>query len=130
MKTQRILLYIAGGVNLFFAAFHLAFYQMFNWSVDLIKLTDINRAIFLTYHCICILMLFFMAAVSLFQAGALLESKLKYCVLGMFISFYVVRIVSEFAFFSYTPSSPAIITMCLVPVVLYMIPLISGKTAI
>lgn len=127
MKTQRILLYVAGIVNLFFVTFHLAFYKMFNWNVDLNNLAILNRAIFLTYHCICILVLFFMATVSLFQAKALLETKLKYSVLGMFILFYIVRIVSEFIFFGYTSSSPQIILMCLLPIVLYIIPLFSKK---
>jgi len=59
-----------------------------------------------------------------------LKSKLKYSVLGMFILFYVVRIVSEFVFFGFTASSPMIILMCLAPVVLYLIPLTSPKKAI
>jgi hypothetical protein len=127
MKKNRILLRAAGFINLAFIAFHLAFYQLFNWGEDLTSLTLINKAIFLTYHVICILFLLFMASVSLFQSKTLLESKLRNSVLIFFIGFYLTRIVCEFVFFGITSSSPAIIILCLIPIIFYAIPLINPK---
>jgi hypothetical protein len=130
MKTQQSLLRIAGFINLSFVAFHLAFYKLFHWSADLSLLLAVNKAIFLTYHCISILMLFFMAFVSLLQTKTLLESKLKYSILGLFILFFSVRIVAEFLFFGIKPSTPVILSICLVPIVLYAIPLFNNRQTV
>jgi hypothetical protein len=124
MKTQIILLRIAGGINLFFLFSHIAFNKMFDWEHTLSCLSQINRAILLTYHFICILIIGFMALVSILQTKTLLNSPLKYSVLGFFALFYLVRIITEFTNFGFTmPHSLIIILMCAVPLIFYAIPI-------
>ena len=127
MKTQILLLRIAGCISLLFVVFHLLFYPMFNWENTLNGLSSVNRAIFLTYHAICILMLLFMGIIPLFQTKSLLGSSVKYSILSLFSLFYLIRIVAEFTLFGISPSSPAILIMCLVPMVFYAIPLFSKQ---
>ena len=129
MKTQILLLRIAGYLSLLFVVFHLLFYPMFNWENALSGLSGMNRAIFLTYHAICILMLFFMGIIPIFQTKSLLGSSLKYGILSFFSLFYLIRIVAEFTLFGISPSSPAILIMCLVPMIFYVIPLFSKQMA-
>jgi len=125
MKNQILLLRIAGFISLFFVVFHLLFYRMFNWENTLDGLSSVNRAIFLTYHAICILMLLFMSVIPVFQTKALLASSIKYGILSLFSIFYLIRIVAEFTLFGISSSSPAILIMCLVPMIFYTIPLFS-----
>jgi hypothetical protein len=126
MKTNLVLLKIAGGISLFFMIFHLAFFKMLDWQHTLSCLSQGNRAILLTYHYISILITGFMGILPLIQARALLQSKLKYSVLGMFIVFFLIRIVTEFTLFGFMmPGSPIILIMCIVPIVLFAIPMFS-----
>jgi hypothetical protein len=124
MKTQIVLLRIAGVINLIFMLFHLAFYHMFHWKSTLNCLSQFNRAIMMTYHCIIILVIGFMGITLLVQTKALLNSTLKYSVLSMFALFYLIRIVTEFTMFGFSwPHSPVIVVMCTVPVIFCAIPL-------
>lgn len=127
MKNQILLLRIAGCISLLFVVFHLLFYPMFNWENTLNGLSSVNRAIFLTYHAICILMLLFMGIIPIFQTKALLGSSVKYGILSLFLLFYLIRIVAEFTLFGISSSSPAILIMCLVPMIFYAIPLFSKQ---
>ena len=119
MKAQTLLLRIAGFISLLFVVFHLLFHLMFNWGNTLSVLSSINRAIFLTYHAICILMLLLMGIVPIFKTKALLSSSIKYSILSFFSVFYLIRIVAEFTLFGISCSSPAILIMCLVPMIFY-----------
>lgn len=125
MKVQTLLLRIAGFISLLFVVFHLLFYLVFNWGDTLSGLSSINRAIFLTYHAICILMLLLMGIVPIFKTKALLSSSIKYSILSFFSVFYLIRIVAEFTLFGISSSSPAILIMCLVPMIFYAVPLFS-----
>lgn len=124
MKTHITMLRSAGIICLPFMLFHLAFNKLFGWDTSLACLSQSDRGILLTYHYISILLLGFMTVVLLFQAKEILDSKLRYSVLGMIVIFFVVRIVTEFTLFGWNmPSSPVILFMCLLPVILLIIPL-------
>lgn len=124
MKTQIKLLRITGIICLPFMLFHLAFNRLFGWDTSLACLSQSDRGILLTYHYISILLLGFMTVVLLFQAKEILDSKLRYSVLGMIVLFFLVRIVTEFTLFGWQmPSSPVILIMCLLPVNLLIISL-------
>ncbi|WP_139265139.1 hypothetical protein [Bacteroides ihuae] len=125
MKNQTLLLRIAGLISLLFVVFHLFFYRVFNWENDLGCLPNVDRAIFLTYHAICLLLLLFMGIIPISQAKALLSSSVKYGVLSLFSFFYLIRVITEFTFFGISSTSPIILIMCLVPMILYAIPLFS-----
>jgi len=124
MKTQIILLRIAGIVSLLFMLFHLAFYKMFQWDTALNCLSKIDRSIMLTYHYISILITGFMGIIPLFQTKGLLNISLKYSILSMFSLFYMIRIITEFTLFGISKTSPVIITMCAIPMIFYSIPIV------
>jgi hypothetical protein len=124
MKTQIILLRIAGSISFLFMLFHFTFNKMFDWDNTLSCLSQNNRSILLTYHYASILITAFMAIIPLAQTKLLLNSPLKYTVLSMFVLFYLIRIVTEFTLFGFLiPQSPIIIIMCVVPMVFYIVPL-------
>lgn len=123
MKTQVILLRIAGVICILFAAFHFAFSKLFQWDTALSCMRHSDRAILLTYHYISILILSFMAFVSLFQTRILITSKMKYSVLGLFTLFFVLRVVTEFTLFGLSAGSPVILLMCFIPIVLFAVPM-------
>ncbi|MFA6873453.1 MAG: hypothetical protein WCQ86_05685 [Bacteroidaceae bacterium] len=123
MRKQTILLRIASIFSLFGVVFHLLFYRLFNWGEILNGLPTLDKAIFLTYHAICILTLLFMGVFPLLQTKDLLKSRLKYGILSFFSLFYLIRIIAEFTLFSLTPSSPIILLLCLIPMGGYSIPL-------
>jgi hypothetical protein len=127
MKNNIIFLRIAGSISLLFMLFHLAFYRLFNWEHSLECLSQSDRSILITYHYISILILGFMGIVPLLQTKTLLNSPLKYSVLTMFGLFYLIRIVTEFTLFGLNKiSSPIILIMCILPMILYILPLLSA----
>ena len=126
MKTPIILLRIAGTISLLFMLFHCAFYKIFQWNTALSCLSQLNLSIMLTYHFISILITGFMGFITLFQAKTLLNSPLKYSILGMFSLFFLIRIITEFSLFTGVHSviiSVIIISLCAIPVIFYMIAL-------
>lgn len=125
MKTQVILLRIAGSISLLFMLFHFAFSKMLDWQHSLSCLSQVNRSILLTYHYISILITGFMGLIPLLQAKTLLNSKLKYSILIMFGLFFLIRIVTEFTLFAADKHpSPVILIMCAIPFVCFMLPII------
>lgn len=127
MKIKALLLRITGIINILFVAFHISFYKLFNWGTSLACMNQSDRAIMLTYHCICIMILLFMVFITLFRTKPLLESKLKTDILGFFSLFYIISIATEFIYFGYKASTPMILTMCLIPVVLFVIAMLPDK---
>jgi hypothetical protein len=108
---------------------HCIFPYAFHWKENLACLYGSDRAIFLTYHYIIILIIGFMAYMLLIQPRTLLNSPLRYAILGFFILFYIIRIITEFTLFGYTmPQSPVIIILCIIPVILWLVTLFNKNT--
>ena len=125
MKTSVICLRIAGTISVFFTLFHCLFNKLFNWDLTLSCLSQSDRAIMLTYHYICILMVGFMSILLLFQAKQILESKIGSSVLIFFSAFYLLRMITEFTLFGFAGiHSIFILILCLIPVILFIIPII------
>lgn len=124
MKKSIHLLRISGMLCLFFAASHAAFEKVFNWEQSLSTLTQMDRAIFFTYHYELILLLLFMSALLLIKPAGLLTSPLRYFILGMFALFFLIRIIMEFTLFGLTAKeSIIIVAFCLAPIVLFIMAL-------
>lgn len=130
MKTQITLLRITGSICILFLLFHCAFQKMFNWDHALACLSQSDRSIMLTYHYVSILLLAFMILVLLFQTRLLLAGNLKYSILGFFIIFFGSRVVTEFTLFGFSGlHSWIIIMMCVLPMFLMALPLLSKTSA-
>ena len=121
-----IMIRIAGGICLFFMLFHLAFYKLFSWDTSLNSLTLNNRSILLTYHYISILITGFMGILPFTQGKMLLNSPLRYSILSFFSIFFLIRIITEFTNFGFNlPQSPIILVLCVIPMILFSIPIFS-----
>lgn len=123
MKTSKLLIRIAGVISLLFMILHTMFHKLCNWPASIACLDNGNRSILLTYHYISILITGFMAFVSLVQTKEILNSQLKYSILGMFSLFYLIRIITEFTHFGIQSSSAIILVLCAMPVLCYLYPL-------
>ncbi len=128
MKASIICIRIAGIVCAFFTVSHSLFNRMFHWETSLSCLSQLDRAIMLTYHYLIILIIGFMSVVALFQPKQIIESKIGSSVLLLFSVFYLLRIVTEFTLFGFSGSgSIIIVAMCLVPMVLFIVPLFTKR---
>ena len=120
---------IAGGFSFFFFLFHIPFYWILGWKQTLSCLNPDDWAIVMCFNIISIALLFLMGFVSLFQAEDVATTKLGKSFLIFSAWFYYFRIVAEFVFFN-EPNwiiSAFIIVLCLVPGVLYSLPLFFHK---
>jgi hypothetical protein len=90
---RKILLYIGGSITLCFSIFHLAFWKLFNWQEELIKLDPENKGIIQMLNIVSVYTLLFGAFVSFYLAmrkGAFtfIEKALIIFIAG----YYVLRI--------------------------------------
>lgn len=125
MKTQTklLLIRIAGVLSVLFTAFHSGFYWIFKWSETLTVMNATDRAILLTFNLICILLLIYSVILALGFTRQLIETVAGKSLLLFFATFYLVRIVCEFAYFGIQmPSSLIIIAICLIPAVCFALP--------
>ncbi len=127
MKIQIISIRIAGIICLLFTVFHGFFYTLFQWKTALSCLSVSDRAILLTYHWMSILICGFMTVLSLFLTRMLLASNLKIPILIMFCLFFTIRIIAEFAYFGISSGSLLILPLCILPLVLFIIPMLNNN---
>lgn len=125
MKTNILLIRIGGSLNVVFLLFHLSFYWIFDWKNTLTCLDHNNWAIYHTFNIVCDLILLMFVLVSFIQTGKLLTEVNGRRILFYISLFYITRIVSEFAFWGNQGlSSLLIVLACLIPTVLYTLPLL------
>lgn len=128
---NTVLLKIAGYLNLLFLLFHLPFYWMFKWEHTLSALTDDNRNIMLTFNVIANLLLFYFTFILLRHTGLILENAVGRLFLGLVAGFYSIRIFAEFYFWHFKGiPSVIIVTLCAIPVVCCLIPLIRKEETV
>jgi hypothetical protein len=127
MKKQIILIKIAGFFTGFFSIFHLQlFYWLFNWKDSLRCLNSDNWAIFHTFNYGVNMMFILFTIISLFMTKKLLTETIGTVMLVFMSSIFVMRIVSEFILWKFTlGKSPIIIIYCIIPAILYVLPLFS-----
>ncbi|NOZ11626.1 MAG: hypothetical protein GXP09_11365 [Gammaproteobacteria bacterium] len=91
---------ILGGVfNLAFAVFHIFFWKLFSWGQDLASLTPINRAVMQVLNLSLIWAFLGFAVLSIFYAGALIETSLGRVVSGFIATFWFFRALEQVFFF-------------------------------
>lgn len=128
MKTSTILLKIAGIVNFIFFIFHIPFYWMFNWENTLAVLDANNRNILLTFNIVSICLLLYFTVVLLRYTHVISGNALGEIFLSLVSLFYIIRIFAEFYFWGiHGFTSVIILTLCAIPVICCVIPLILSK---
>jgi len=125
MKTHIIFIKIAGYITGFLSIFHILFYWLFNWKNTLRCLNSDNWAIFHTFNFGMNMMSILFAIISLFMTNKLLTESIGNVMLVFMSLMSVMRIVSEFVLWGFTlEQSPIIIILCLIPAVLFVLPLL------
>jgi hypothetical protein len=123
MKT-KLFLQIGGIINLFFVAFHLSFWKLFNWEQSLASLSSDDRAVMqvLNIHTAYALAMF--ALVSLVFSNELSATKLGRIVSLSIAGFWTLRAVNQAVFWGISSIGTwVIVFVCLAIAMLYLIPL-------
>lgn len=124
MKTPFVLLRIGGVFNLLFGALHIAFWNMFDWSDQLTKLSVDNSNIMQMLNLVLIVFFFYTAFVLLFMPARLLNSVIGRIFIGLFIVLYGSRLVMEF----YFPNGSMVFALIMVITILsFVLPLTRTK---
>jgi hypothetical protein len=128
MKKNILLVRTAGAITTLFCVFHLSFYWLFHWKERLSCLDTDTWAIFHAFNYGMNMMFILFALISLFMTKKLLTESLGKVMLVFMSSIYVMRIVSECVLWKCQQSiSAVIIIVCLLPVVLYLLPLFGRR---
>jgi len=96
---MKIVIYLAGIYNLLFALFHVGFWKMFNWDVELKKLTPDNSAVMQALNVHIIYYLLFTALVCFVFPAELRNTKLGSVFLLGCSFFWLLRTVLQFILF-------------------------------
>jgi len=124
-KTKIFLVRLAGAVSIVFTLFHAAFYWLFNWAQTLTVMNPTDRAIMLTFSLLCTLLILYSVMVAFFHTRALFETSTGKSLSLFFSTFYLMRIVCEFAYFGFSiPGSLIIIALCLLPAICFGLPVL------
>ena len=101
--TLRLLVQIAGLLQLGLAAAHLGFPKRFGWREELARLSLLNRQIFLVHTLFICLMLAMMGVLSVFGVEALLTpSTLGRWVLAGFAMFWLARLLAQWLIYDWS----------------------------
>jgi hypothetical protein len=93
---MKLLLQIAGGIQILLAITHAFFPKRFQWKEELSRLSLLNRQIFMVHTSFICFMLMMMGALSLFASQSLLQpTNLSRLVLGGFASFWFLRLLFQ-----------------------------------
>lgn len=102
MKTSIVLLRIGGVLNLLFAALHIGFWNMFDWSEQLALLSVENSNIMQMLNLVLIIFFVYTAFVLLVMPVKLLENPVGRIFIALFAVLYFSRLLMEFYFPGYS----------------------------
>jgi len=123
---MKILILLGGVAHIGFAIFHLFFWRLFRWKIDLARLTFTNRAVMQILN-LCLTFVFLLIAfVSFFHVDDLLTSSLGRSLLLGTAMFWFLRLIQQFVFFGIrTWRSNAFAILFMVTSLLYLLPAFS-----
>ena len=97
---HETLIYIGGGLHIFFAIFDLFWPKVFNWKETLSPLDDVNKSLLKIANKLLIVVYLIFAYISFFHATELLTSGLGKSLLFAISMYWLIRAVMEPIFFS------------------------------
>ncbi len=105
--------------------FHVLFWKLFRWKQELIKLSDVNRAVMQVLN-LCLMWVFLIFAyVSIFHADELLTTGLGKSVLIGMVLFGIFRSVEQVIFFNLKDiRSKFVLFVAMIGTAIYAIPLV------
>ncbi|WP_313253756.1 hypothetical protein [Stenotrophomonas acidaminiphila] len=98
MDTAELLVRLGGVHSLGFAAFHLAFWKLFDWKRDLARNSTANRAIMQILNLRLVYVFLGMGALALAFGRELPATPLGRALLGFMALFWVGRMLEQFVF--------------------------------
>jgi hypothetical protein len=101
MSGERIIIFLCGVHSLGFAAFHAAFWRMFDWKNDLRKCSVANRAILQIANLRLIYVFIAVAATCFAFPEDVLTTRLGHVFLGGMSLFWIGRLIEQFVFLRY-----------------------------
>lgn len=119
IKLRSTLIIIGGGLSFLFTIFHLAFWKLFNWDVELNNLSTVNSNIMQMLNIGSAVILFSLGFLLLFKRKEIMDSKLGKYILIIIAGFYFARLVMEFVFPEGELMFGAILMIC---VLIYLLP--------
>lgn len=122
---KTILLYLCGIYNLAFALFHISFWKIFKWNVDLNKISIANRAIIQILNIRLIYVFLLMAFVYFFYPDQLMETKIGFVLLIGFLGFWIGRTIEQFIFLRVKSKMVTILTVVFfIGIVIHLLPIV------
>ena len=123
MKT---LIIIGGFFWLGYFVFHIFFWKLFNWKVELNKLHPVNKAIMQVMN-LCLMLVFLVFAyISIFHTDELLTTGLGKSILGGIVLFGLFRAVEQVILFDLKPHlSKLFLVITIITTTFFLVPLIS-----
>ncbi len=116
---------LAGGIyHLFFFFFHAMFWRFgfLNWQEELPRMSKTNRAVIQMLAVAVCVFLLITAYLSLRYPQELLTTGLGRDLLVGIALFWLTRLIGEFSFKAHSDSSPAIVAVCTLGILLYLLP--------
>jgi hypothetical protein len=117
---RKILLYVGGTVSLFFAVFHLLFWQLGNWPEELPRLSPGNSGIMQMLNVASMYMMLFAAFISFYLARKKTFVFTEQAVIVFIAGYYLLRIAFGGPFFGVSVQEVAIWIFCLIPATCYL----------
>jgi hypothetical protein len=116
----RLLMILGGLVNIYCAIFHIAFWKLFNWGIELAKLSAVNHGTMEALDIAVIYTLFYAAGVSLYFAWARPRGPFAAGALLFIAGFYIVRAADEIPCYGFGPGNLPLIALCLALSAIYI----------
>ena len=98
MKASILSIRLGGIINLLVGVLHITFWNLFDWQVELAKLSVENSNVVQMLNLFTIVFFFYSAAMLVWAPAKLLESTVGRLFIGMMATLYVARLAMEFYF--------------------------------
>jgi hypothetical protein len=125
MNISILFIRLGGVVNLLIAVLHLFFWKLFDWQVELKKLSVVNSNIMQMLNLFSIVFLLYSAALLIFRPSEFLSRAIGRAFLGMLATMYLARLAMEFYF---PEGSLGFAAFLLITVILFTTPIFRSKT--
>ncbi|MFZ5645180.1 MAG: hypothetical protein ACOY46_16515 [Bacillota bacterium] len=99
------LIFLSGAINLGFAAFHLMFWRVFDWSAELSSLSADNSAIMQVLNLAIVFILMVAAYMAFFHRDDLVRTPLGRTLLVSWSLFWLLRGVNQIIFWGHSMQS-------------------------
>jgi len=112
--SRKMILYIGAFILFVFALFHIAFWEMFNWKEELLKVSLETAGILKILNLASVYLLLFSAGMVIFISLKKINDFLSKAILIFISGYFLLRIVAGYIYFGWSVSEFIIWLLCLV----------------